>query len=106
MEWGLVTCGGRGRMVNKRPWAATPTILSSILLLSFFSLHRIMAITNGKGKGVSLQNDDVKLLKSSLEQLDKILRHLSRSTCHVSVSCPDSRVCVLCPVQAHLPCQH
>ena len=24
MEWGLVTCGGRGRMVNKRPWAATP----------------------------------------------------------------------------------
>ena len=60
MEWGLVTCGGRGRMVNKRPWAATPRKGHPLLLhpaadppFLSFPLHRIRAITNCKGKGVS-----------------------------------------------------
>ena len=50
MEWGLVTCGGRGRMVNKQAWAATPRKGHHGSFLCFL-LHRITAITNGKGKG-------------------------------------------------------
>ena len=45
-----VTCGGRGRMVNKQAWAATPRKGHHGSFLCFL-LHRITAITNGKGKG-------------------------------------------------------
>ena len=102
MEWGLVTCGGRGRMVNKRPWAATPR--KGHPLLHPAPLFLYPAQDHGhnqwQGQGRQFTNDDVKLLKTRYSDTCPL------STCHVSVSCPDSRVCVLCPVQAHLPCQH
>ena len=106
MEWGLVTCSsGRGRMVNKRPWAATPRKghqRSSILLLSFFPLLQwIMAITKGKGIVYKM------MIAMSNCSSHHCWTSWTRYTCPKSVSCPDRRVCVLCPVTlAHLPCQH
>ena len=87
MEWGLVTCGGRGRMVNKRPWAATPR--KGHPLLHPAPLFLYPAQDHGhnqwQGQGHQFANDDVKLLKT-----------------RYSDTCPGPRAMCLCPVQTHV----